>query len=180
MTGAFNLTSDITLRIGRGAVLFGSPDPADDLMRARAIREEIGPDNVLMMDANQKWDVNEAIENMTALAEYKPMWIEEPTNCDDVIGHRVIGEALKPLGVGVATGEVAQNKVIFKQLLQPLPGLAEGKLRPALPDDCPQQLVGLIQVRAQRRREPRPPSHLSATSPAGHVGGRPVGAAAVQ
>jgi len=108
----------------------GSPDPADDLMRARAIREEIGPDNVLMMDANQKWDVNEAIENMTALAEYKPMWIEEPTNCDDVIGHRVIGEALKPLGVGVATGEVAQNKVIFKQLLQPLPGLAEGKLPP--------------------------------------------------
>ena len=77
-------------------------------MRARAIREEIGPDNVLMMDANQKWDVNEAIENMTALAEYKPMWIEEPTNCDDVIGHRVSGEALKPLGVGVATGVVAQ------------------------------------------------------------------------
>ena len=96
----------------------GSPDPADDLMRARAIRDEIGPDNYLMMDANQKWDVPEAVANMKALAEFKPLWIEEPTNCDDVVGHRVIAEALAPLGVGVATGEVAQNKVIFKQLLQ--------------------------------------------------------------
>jgi L-alanine-DL-glutamate epimerase-like enolase superfamily enzyme len=51
-------------------------------------------------------------------APYKPLWIEEPTNCDDIVGHRAIAEALKPLGVGVATGEVAQNKVIFKQLLQ--------------------------------------------------------------
>ena len=63
-------------------------------------------------------DVPEAIECMKMLAPYKPLWIEEPTNCDDVIGHRAIAEALKPYGVGVATGEVAQNKVIFKQLLQ--------------------------------------------------------------
>ena len=96
----------------------GSPDPADDEMRARAIREEIGDDNWLMMDANQKWDVPEAIANMTKLAKYKPLWIEEPTNCDDIVGHREIAKALKPLGVGVATGEVAQNKIIFKQLLQ--------------------------------------------------------------
>ena len=91
-----------------------------DVNRARAIREEIGDDNFLMMDANQKWDVPEAIECMKMLAPYKPMWIEEPTNCDDIVGHRAIAEALRPLGVGVATGEVAQNKVIFKQLLESL------------------------------------------------------------
>ncbi|KAH8076405.1 L-fuconate dehydratase [Aureococcus anophagefferens] len=96
----------------------GSPDPADDVMRARAIREEIGDDRVLMMDANQKWDVPEAIANMRQLAAFRPLWIEEPTHCDDVVGHREIARALRPLGVGVATGEVAQNKVIFKQLLQ--------------------------------------------------------------
>jgi L-fuconate dehydratase len=96
----------------------GSPDPNDDIMRARAIREEIGDKNFLMMDANQKWDVPEAIEIMKKLAKYKPMWIEEPTNCDDIVGHRKIAEALRPYGVGVATGEVAQNKVVFKQLLQ--------------------------------------------------------------
>lgn len=108
----------------------GSADPAEDVVRARAIREEIGPDCVLMMDANQKWDVPEAIANMKRLAEFKPLWIEEPTNCDDVIGHRVIAGALKPLGVGVATGEVAQNKVIFKQLLQPLHEAVGDKLPP--------------------------------------------------
>ncbi|KAH8048626.1 L-fuconate dehydratase [Aureococcus anophagefferens] len=84
-------------------------------MRARAIREEIGDDRVLMMDANQ-WDVPEAIANMRQLA-FRPLWIE-PAHCDDVVGHREIARALRPLGVGVATGEVAQNKVIFKQLLQ--------------------------------------------------------------
>lgn len=96
----------------------GSPDPDDDVARAAAIRDEIGPDNFLMMDANQKWDVPEAIDQMRKLAVYKPLWIEEPTNCDDVVGHRAIAAALKPLGVGVATGEVAQNKIVFKQLLQ--------------------------------------------------------------
>jgi L-fuconate dehydratase len=96
----------------------GSVDPEDDVMRARAIREEIGDDNFLMMDANQKWDVPEAIENMKKLSKYKPLWIEEPTNPDDIVGHRKIAEALRPFGVGVAQGEVAQNKVMFKQLMQ--------------------------------------------------------------
>jgi L-fuconate dehydratase len=96
----------------------GSPEHQDDVNRAAAIRSVIGDDNVLMMDANQKWDVPEAIAKMRDFAQFKPMWIEEPTNCDDVIGHRKIAEALNPLGVGVATGEVAQNKIIFKQLLQ--------------------------------------------------------------
>lgn len=96
----------------------GSADPDDDVVRARAIRQEIGESNWLMMDANQKWDVPEAIERMTALAAFRPLWIEEPTNCDDVVGHRAVAEALRPLGIGVATGEAAQNKVIFKQLFQ--------------------------------------------------------------
>jgi len=97
----------------------GSENVQDDIDRARAIRTAIGEDNFLMMDANQKWDVQETIENMTKLSEFRPIWIEEPTNCDDVVGHRDIARALAKLKnpVGVATGEVAQNKVIFKQLL---------------------------------------------------------------
>lgn len=88
----------------------------DDMRRAAIIREEIGPDRKLMMDANQKWDVDEAIRWMQALAIYNPWWIEEPTSPDDVLGHRTIREALSP--IKVATGEHCQNRVIFKQLLQ--------------------------------------------------------------
>ncbi|XP_031802421.1 mitochondrial enolase superfamily member 1 isoform X2 [Sarcophilus harrisii] len=71
-----------------------------------------------MVDANQRWDVPEAIEWMLKLAEFKPLWIEEPTSPDDVLGHATISKALAPLGIGVATGEQCQNRVIFKQLLQ--------------------------------------------------------------
>ncbi|MEU6077906.1 enolase C-terminal domain-like protein [Micromonospora sp. NPDC047074] len=95
--------------------------PADDLRRARIIREEIGPDALLMMDANQVWDVDEAITNMTALVEVDPYWIEEPTHADDILGHARIARAVTGLTDGrcrVATGEVAANRVIFKQLLQ--------------------------------------------------------------
>ncbi|WP_027346575.1 enolase C-terminal domain-like protein [Hamadaea tsunoensis] len=88
----------------------------DDLRRARIIRAEIGPDALLMMDANQVWDVDEAIANMAVLAEVQPYWIEEPTHADDVLGHARIARAVAP--VRVATGEVAANRVIFKQLLQ--------------------------------------------------------------
>ncbi|MFI6821070.1 enolase C-terminal domain-like protein [Micromonospora sp. NPDC050187] len=98
----------------------GGP-PADDLRRARIIRAEIGPDALLMMDANQVWDVDEAITNMTALAEVDPYWIEEPTHADDILGHARIARAVTELTGGrcrVATGEVAANRVIFKQLLQ--------------------------------------------------------------
>jgi L-fuconate dehydratase len=93
-------------------------DQADDLRRAAVVREEIGPDRKLMMDANQKWSVDEAIVNMKELAKFEPWWIEEPTNPDDILGHAKIAKALKPLGVGVATGEVCHNAVMFKQLLQ--------------------------------------------------------------
>ncbi|MEU8300794.1 enolase C-terminal domain-like protein [Micromonospora sp. NPDC048909] len=94
---------------------------ADDLRRARIIRAEIGPDALLMMDANQVWDVDEAITAMTALAEVDPYWIEEPTHADDILGHARIARAVAELTDGrcrVATGEVAANRVIFKQLLQ--------------------------------------------------------------
>ena len=98
----------------------GSANVEDDIARADAIRSVIGYDKdgrYLMMDANQKWGVKEAIEKMKLLAKFKPLWIEEPTNCDDVLGHLAIAEALKNYNIGVATGEVAQSKVIFKQLL---------------------------------------------------------------
>jgi L-fuconate dehydratase len=99
----------------------GSRDPQEDIKRARIIREEIGEENTLMMDANQKWNVDEAISNMKELVQFRPIWIEEPTNADDVVGHAAINRALKTVagGVcGVATGEVCANKVLFKQLLQ--------------------------------------------------------------
>jgi L-fuconate dehydratase len=86
--------------------------------RAVLIRDAIGPDRTLMMDANQCWDVDEAIRQMQSLAEFNPLWIEEPTSPDDVLGHAKIARAMEPLGIGVATGEACQNRVIFKQLLQ--------------------------------------------------------------
>ena len=88
----------------------------DDLRRAALIREEIGPERKLMMDANQVWDVPEAIANMKELARFDPWWIEEPTSPDDVLGHAAIAKAIHP--IGVATGECCQNRVLFKQLLQ--------------------------------------------------------------
>jgi L-fuconate dehydratase len=91
-------------------------DLADDIRRAEIIREEIGWDRVLMMDANQVWDVGSAIANMHALARFEPLWIEEPTSPDDILGHRAIAEQIKP--IGVATGEVCHNRVMFKQFFQ--------------------------------------------------------------
>jgi len=89
---------------------------ASDLRRARLIREAIGPTAHLMLDANQVWGVDEAIDAMRSLAEVNPWWIEEPTSPDDVLGHQRIRRAIAP--IRVATGEHVQNRVIFKQLLQ--------------------------------------------------------------
>jgi L-fuconate dehydratase len=69
-----------------------------------------------MMDANQRWDVGEAIANMRELARFDPWWIEEPTSPDDIIGHATIAKAIAP--IGVATGEQCHNRVMFKQLMQ--------------------------------------------------------------
>ncbi len=91
-------------------------DLADNTRRAALMREEIGPGRRLMLDANQCWDVPEAIRQMEALAGFDPYWIEEPTSPDDVLGHAAIAKAVAP--VGVATGEVCPNRVVFKQLLQ--------------------------------------------------------------
>ncbi|MEK6155074.1 L-fuconate dehydratase [Flavobacteriaceae bacterium 3-367] len=88
----------------------------DDLRRAAIIREEIGPDLKLMMDANQKWDVEEAIMNMEELKKFDPWWIEEPTSPDDILGHARIAKMVAP--IMVATGEHCQNRVMFKQLMQ--------------------------------------------------------------
>ena len=67
-----------------------------------------------MVDANQVWDVGEAIAWMRELARFDPWWIEEPTSPDDVLGHAAIARAVAP--IGVATGEHCQNRVVFKQL----------------------------------------------------------------
>jgi len=88
----------------------------DDLHRAEIIREEIGYDTELMMDANQKWGVNEAIKNIQALARFKPLWIEEPTSPDDILGHAAIQREIAP--IKVATGEHCQNRIMFKQFMQ--------------------------------------------------------------
>ncbi len=88
----------------------------ENLHRAELMRQEIGPSRKLMMDANQCWDVGEAVRQTRALARFDPWWIEEPTSPDDVLGHAAIARAVAP--IGVATGEMCQNRVIFKQLLQ--------------------------------------------------------------
>jgi L-fuconate dehydratase len=93
-------------------------DLEDDVRRCTIIREEIGWERKLMTDANQVWDVPQAVAWMRQLAPFKPWWIEEPTSPDDVLGHAAIARELEPLGIGVATGEHCQNRVIFKQLMQ--------------------------------------------------------------
>lgn len=87
-----------------------------DLRRARVMREEIGAENSLMYDANQVWDVGEAIGALQRLATFDPFWIEEPTSPDDILGHAAIARAIAP--IRVATGEHVQNRVMFKQLFQ--------------------------------------------------------------
>jgi L-fuconate dehydratase len=91
-------------------------DLETDIRRAGILREEIGWERRLMMDANQVWEVNEAISKMRRLAELKPWWIEEPTSPDDILGHATIRKQIAP--IGVATGEHCHNRVMFKQLLQ--------------------------------------------------------------
>ena len=92
--------------------------PEDDARRVGLVREEIGHDRTLMIDANQNWNVDEAIARVNELAKFKLWWIEEPTSPDDVLGHAAIAKGVRPSGVGVATGEHCANRVIFKQLLQ--------------------------------------------------------------
>jgi L-fuconate dehydratase len=91
-------------------------DVADDLRRGRIIRDEVGPEAMLAVDANQRWDVGQAIDWMRQLVPIDPYWIEEPTSPDDILGHATIARAVAP--VRVATGEHVHNRVMFKQFLQ--------------------------------------------------------------
>ena len=120
----------IKMKVGR--------DLDDDIRRLRIAREVIGPDRYLMIDANQVWEVGEAIEWVQKLAFAKPFFIEEPTSPDDVAGHRKIREAIGP--VKVATGEMCQNRIMFKQFI------AEGAIDIVQIDSC--RMGGLNEVLA--------------------------------
>jgi L-fuconate dehydratase len=89
-----------------------------DKERLSFIRSIIGYESKLMVDCNQVWGVDEAIEYMTELKDFKPIWIEEPTARDDVQGHIKISNALKKFDIKVASGEQVPSPVVFKQLLQ--------------------------------------------------------------
>jgi len=88
----------------------------DDVRRMRAAREAVGPHIRIAVDANQRWDVQVAIDWMRQLAPYDPYWIEEPTSPDDILGHAAVRKGVSP--IKVATGEHVANRVVFKQLLQ--------------------------------------------------------------
>jgi len=97
----------IKMKVGR--------DLDDDIRRLEIVRRIMGPDRTLMIDANQVWEVGQAIEWVNALKRFNPYFIEEPTSPDDVEGHRKIRAAVAP--VKVATGEMCQNRILFKQFI---------------------------------------------------------------
>ena len=97
----------VKLKVGR--------DKEDDIRRLRIAREVLGPNRQLMIDANQVWDVGQAVDWLKDLAFAKPWFIEEPTSPDDIEGHRVIRESVAPMQV--ATGEMCQNRIMFKQFI---------------------------------------------------------------
>lgn len=100
--------SQIKLKVGA--------DLHDDIRRLRTARAVVGPDIKIAIDANQRWDVGQAIEWVKALAEFDIAWVEEPTSPDDVLAHAAISKAIAP--IPVATGEHCQNRILFKQFLQ--------------------------------------------------------------
>jgi L-fuconate dehydratase len=95
----------VKLKVGRSL--------EDDMRRMAIARAELGPSRRLMIDANQIWEVDQAIENIKQLARFQPWWVEEPTSPDDILGHARIARAIAP--IGVATGEHVHNRVMFKQ-----------------------------------------------------------------
>jgi len=122
--GWFGYSEDKIRRLAKKALAEGwthfklkvGGNPAEDLRRGHIVRDEIGWTNKLMVDANQKWGVNEAIERTRQLAELKPYWMEEPTSPDDILGHARIRREVPQ--VRIATGEHCHNRVMFKQFLQ--------------------------------------------------------------
>jgi L-fuconate dehydratase len=122
--GWLGYTDDKLVALAREAVEDGftqiklkvGGDLADDIRRLELARQAVGPGIRIGIDANQRWDVPQAIEWVEALKPYDPWWIEEPTSPDDILGHAAIRRAVRP--VRVATGEHVANRVIFKQMLQ--------------------------------------------------------------
>ena len=100
--------SHFKIKVGR--------DLEDDKRRCRVLRQNMGYDAHMMIDANQVWDVPEAIHWIGQLAEFKPWFVEEPTNPDDILGHQKIARAIAP--IRVATGEMCHNRVMFKQFME--------------------------------------------------------------
>jgi len=88
----------------------------DDIRRLRIAREEVGPDIRIAIDANQRWDRDQAIDWISALEPFDLAWVEEPTSPDDILAHAAIARAVAP--VPIATGEHGMSRVLFKQLLQ--------------------------------------------------------------
>ena len=91
-------------------------DIDDDVRRLRIARQTVGPDIRIAIDANQRWDVAQAIEWVSALAPFDIAWVEEPTSPDDILGHAAIARGVSP--IRIATGEHMANRVMFKQFLQ--------------------------------------------------------------
>lgn len=122
--------SHFKIKVGR--------DLGDDLRRSGVLRREMGPDARMMIDANQVWDVPQAIEWIGHLARFDPWFVEEPTHPDDVLGHAAIARAIAPLRV--ATGEMCHNRIMFKQFMQ------AGAMQVCQLDSC--RLGGLSEVLA--------------------------------
>jgi L-fuconate dehydratase len=122
--GWLGYTDDKLVTLAREAVAEGftqiklkvGSDLSDDVRRMELVRQTVGPDIRVAIDANQRWDVGQAIEWVEALKPYDPWWIEEPTSPDDILGHAAVRRSVAP--VRVATGEHVANRVIFKQMLQ--------------------------------------------------------------
>ena len=122
--GWLGYTDDKLVRLSQEAVEAGftqiklkvGDDLDDDVRRMRLARAAVGPDIRIAIDANQRWDVAQAIDWVGALKPYDPWWIEEPTSPDDILGHAAIRTGVRP--VRVATGEHVANRVVFKQMLQ--------------------------------------------------------------
>ena len=110
----------------------------DDIRRLSIAREVLGDDINIMIDANQVWEVGQAIDWVQKLAFAKPFFIEEPTSPDDVMGHKTIREGIAP--IKVATGEMCQNRIIFKQFIK------EGAIDIVQIDSC--RMGGLNEVLA--------------------------------
>ncbi|CRK86713.1 CLUMA_CG000546, isoform A [Clunio marinus] len=89
-----------------------------DIERCKLMRNQIGYDRTFMLDSNQIFDVDQAIDWVIKLKDFKPLWIEEPTSPDDILGHAKIADALRPFNIGVASGEMIANRVVFKQFFQ--------------------------------------------------------------